>query len=60
VEAALRLYEDEGILALPGSYLSQADRPDDQNPGRRFLRLSLAEPPEILEPVLTRLSESLL
>jgi N-succinyldiaminopimelate aminotransferase len=60
VEATLRLYETDGILTLPGSYLSQADRPDEQNPGRRYLRLSLAEPPEILEPVLTRLSESLL
>ena len=60
VSAVTRLYEGAGIVALPGSYLSLADRPDEQNPGRRYLRLSLAEPPEILAPVLTRLTESLL
>jgi N-succinyldiaminopimelate aminotransferase len=60
VAAAVHLYENDGILTLPGSYLSMTERPEEQNPGRRYLRLSLAEPPEILEPVLTRLGESLL
>jgi aspartate/methionine/tyrosine aminotransferase len=60
VSAVQALYREAGIVALPGSYLSLADRPEEQNPGLRYIRLSLAEPPEILGPALTRLSESLL
>ncbi|HKY95941.1 MAG TPA: aminotransferase class I/II-fold pyridoxal phosphate-dependent enzyme, partial [Kiloniellales bacterium] len=60
VSAVRALYREAGIVALPGSYLSLADRPEEQNPGLRYIRLSLAEPPEILGPALTRLCESLL
>lgn len=60
VSAVKALYQEAGITALPGSFLSLADRPEDQNPGHRYIRLSLAEPPEILGPALTRLAESLL
>lgn len=60
VSAVTALYQEAGIVALPGGYLSLADRPEDQNPGQRYIRLSLADPPEILGPALSRLAESLL
>ncbi len=60
-EAAARaLYTEGGITFLPGGYLSVGRESVEGAPGQRFLRASLAEPPAILEPVLTRVAEILL
>jgi N-succinyldiaminopimelate aminotransferase len=60
-EAATRaLYSEGGITVLPGAYLSVGRVSVAAAPGRSYLRASLAEPPAILEPVLTRVAEILL
>jgi N-succinyldiaminopimelate aminotransferase len=60
-EAAARaLFTAGGITVLPGAYLSVGRPAEAALPGRRHLRASLAEPPAILEPVLTRVAEILL
>ena len=60
-EAAARaLFTEGGITFLPGAYLSVGRAAEAAVPGRRYLRASLAEPPAILEPVLTRVAEILL
>lgn len=58
--AARALYCEGGIRILPGAYMSLADRPMAENPGRPYIRASLAEPPDMLEPLLTRMAEILL
>ncbi len=58
--AAKALYTEGGITFLPGGYLSVGRSSTADAPGRRYLRASLAEPPAILEPVLTRVAEILL
>jgi len=58
--AARALYQEAGISVLPGSYLSPGGAAAAEPPGRRYIRASLAEPPALLEPLLTRSAEILL
>lgn len=58
--AAAALYTEGGIQVLPGAYMSLADRPMAENPGRPYIRASLGEPQALLEPLLTRMAEILL
>jgi N-succinyldiaminopimelate aminotransferase len=45
---ARRLYAEQNVTVLPGSYLSRVQ--DGHNPGKGFVRIALvAEAPEVLE-----------
>jgi aspartate/methionine/tyrosine aminotransferase len=52
-DAALRLWREAGIRALPGAYLARTTAAGT-NPGAGFLRLALVHEPAELEPVLER------
>jgi aspartate/methionine/tyrosine aminotransferase len=49
--AAVRLWQQAGVRALPGSYLSRPIAPEfgGGDPGERFLRLALVAPAEQVE-----------
>ncbi len=60
-EAAARaLWLEAGIRTLPGAYMSLADRPAEENPGRRYLRIALVDTPDLLDSALARIAETLL
>ncbi len=52
--ATLRLWREHGVRVLPGAYLGRGDPRfiDGMNPGTRFIRVALVEPPETLRPGL--------
>lgn len=56
IEAALKLWRDEGIRTLPGSTLGWGDGPDCRidNPGSQYLRLALVIEPDLLPSILQR------
>ncbi len=54
------LWLEAGIRTLPGAYMSLADRPPEENPGRRYLRIALVDTPDLLDSALARIAETLL
>jgi len=58
--AARMLWQAAGLRTLPGAYMSLAERPPEENPGRPYLRIALVERPETLEPLVARVAEVLL
>ena len=52
--ATVRLWRDHGVRVLPGAYLGRGDPrfADGMNPGTRYIRAALVEPPETLRPGL--------
>ncbi len=58
--AASALYVEGGMQVLPGAYMSLGQSAPGAAPGARYIRVSLAEPPALLEPLLTRMAEILL
>ena len=52
-QAALRLWRETGIRALPGAYLGRDAGGD--NPGRGYLRVALVAPLDVLQEALPRL-----
>lgn len=47
--AALRLWREHGVRALPGAYLSRTGTLDGVDPGVRFLRVALVDEPARVE-----------
>ncbi len=56
-EAALKLWRETGIRALPGAYLGR--EVDGENPGKGYLRVALVAPIEVLQEALPRLRDCL-
>jgi N-succinyldiaminopimelate aminotransferase len=56
--AALRLWREAAVKALPGSYLAVPDA-DGRNPAGRYLRLALVHDEPVIEAALDRLVETL-
>ena len=61
-EAAVRLWQQAGVRALPGAYLSRPIAPEfgGGDPGTRYLRLALVAPPDDVTRGLTAVREVLL
>ncbi|WP_334175491.1 aminotransferase class I/II-fold pyridoxal phosphate-dependent enzyme [Pseudoxanthobacter sp.] len=55
--AALKLWREAGVRAVPGGYLA-ATGPDGTNPATNHLRLALVDAPDVTEAALTRLAET--
>jgi aspartate/methionine/tyrosine aminotransferase len=54
--AAIRLWREAGVKALPGGYLA-LPQPDGSNPGEPFLRIAMVQDLATTEEVLTRLAQ---
>ena len=52
--ATVRLWREHGVRVLPGAYLGRGDPRfiDGENPGSRYIRVALVEPPAVLRPGL--------
>jgi len=55
VSVTRSLWRDTGLKVLPGSFLA-SDQSDGSNPGRNYIRISLAAPLEQVDIALTRLA----
>jgi len=53
-QAALKLWQEQGLRTLPGGYLARPDA-DGINPGDAYLRVALVQDPATCEEVLHRL-----
>jgi len=54
VDATERLWREAGLRVLPGAYIARPDA-DGDNPGERYIRLALVNPPEVTREALERL-----
>ena len=55
--AALKLWRDTGVRALPGAYLSRDVQ--GENPGKKYIRVALVAPKNEAEQGLIRLRDCL-
>jgi len=58
--AARAIWREAGIRTLPGGYMSLAQRPETENPGRPYLRIALVDRPDLLDAALARIVQTLL
>ena len=58
--AAREIWLKAGIRTLPGGYMSLAQRPEPENPGRPYLRIALVDEPDLLDRALARIVQTLL
>lgn len=56
--AAVRLWREAGLKALPGAYLAVAG-PGEPNPGERYVRVALVHSEELIDRALARLVDVL-
>ncbi|MDJ0993376.1 MAG: aminotransferase class I/II-fold pyridoxal phosphate-dependent enzyme [Dinoroseobacter sp.] len=56
-DAALRLWQEQGVRVLPGAYLSRDT--ETGNPGKGFIRVALVAPPDDVRRGLTRIAACL-